>query len=84
MTQTADLLLVNAHVLVMDDPMNQYHPGALAVKGEKILAAGPEAQIKADYSAAETIDCGGKILMPGLVNAHTHIPMTLLRGLADD
>jgi 5-methylthioadenosine/S-adenosylhomocysteine deaminase len=30
------------------------------------------------------VDCGGKVLMPGLVNAHTHVPMTLLRGLADD
>ena len=84
MTQTADLLLVNAHVLVMDDQMSQYRPGALAIKGENILAVGPEAQIKAAYTAAETLDCGGKIVMPGLVNAHTHIPMTLLRGLADD
>jgi len=84
MTQPADILLVNAHVLTMDDEMNQYRPGAVAVRGETILDVGLEAEIKARYSAAETIDCGGKILMPGLVNAHTHIPMTLLRGLADD
>jgi 5-methylthioadenosine/S-adenosylhomocysteine deaminase len=84
MTQPADILLVNAHVLTMDDEMRQYRPGAVAVLGEKILAVGPEAKLKAQYSAAETVDCGGKVLMPGLVNAHTHIPMTLLRGLADD
>ncbi len=84
MTKPADLLLTNAHILTMDDDMNQYHPGAVAVKAENILAVGPEAEIKAKYSAAEMLDCGGKILMPGLVNAHTHIPMTLLRGLADD
>ena len=84
MTQTADLLLTNAHILTMDDGMKQYHPGALVVKADSILAVGPEAEIKAQYSAAQTIDCGGKILMPGLVNAHTHVPMTLLRGLADD
>jgi 5-methylthioadenosine/S-adenosylhomocysteine deaminase len=84
MTQTADLLLINAHVLTMDDAMNQYRAGAVAVKGDSILAVGPEAEIKAQYTAAQVIDCGGKILMPGLVNAHTHIPMTLLRGLADD
>ena len=84
MTKTADILLVNAHVLTMDDEMTQYHPGALAVRGHNILAVGPETEIKAEYSGAETLDCGGKILMPGLVNAHTHIPMTLLRGLADD
>jgi 5-methylthioadenosine/S-adenosylhomocysteine deaminase len=35
-------------------------------------------------SARETIDCGGKVLMPGLINAHTHVPMSLIRGLADD
>ncbi|MBK7448145.1 MAG: amidohydrolase family protein [Anaerolineales bacterium] len=43
-----------------------------------------EAELKKEYSATETIDCGGKVLMPGLVNAHTHVPMTLVRGLADD
>jgi 5-methylthioadenosine/S-adenosylhomocysteine deaminase len=84
MTQPADILLINAHVLTMDDEMKQFRPGAVAVKGDSILAVGFEAEIKAHYSAAQTIDCGGKILMPGLVNAHTHIPMTLLRGLADD
>jgi 5-methylthioadenosine/S-adenosylhomocysteine deaminase len=84
MTQTADLLLINAHILSMDEAMNQYRPGALAVKGDSILAIGPEAEVIAQYSATQTLDCGGKILMPGLVNAHTHIPMTLLRGLADD
>jgi len=84
MTQTVDILLINAHVLTMDIEMNQYHPGALAIKGDSIVAVGAEAEIKARYSAATVIDCGNKILMPGLVNAHTHIPMTLLRGLADD
>ena len=84
MTKPADTLFVNAHILTMDNLMNQYRPGALAVQGETILAVGPEAELKAEYAAAETVDCGGKILMPGLVNAHTHIPMTLLRGLADD
>jgi 5-methylthioadenosine/S-adenosylhomocysteine deaminase len=84
MTLPADMLLINAHILTMDDNMNQFRPGALAVKGDSILAVGPEAEIRAQYTATQTIDCGGKVLMPGLVNAHTHIPMTLLRGLADD
>ncbi|MDO8755467.1 MAG: amidohydrolase family protein, partial [Anaerolineales bacterium] len=84
MTQKADIFFTNALVLSMDRKLNQYDPGAVAVKGDSIIAVGPEAQIKKDYSANETIDCGGKVLMPGLVNAHTHVPMTLLRGLADD
>ena len=84
MTQKADTLLTNAIVLTMDGKLNQYDPGAVAVKGDVIIAVGPEAEIIQEYTADETIDCGGKVLMPGLVNAHTHVPMTLLRGLEDD
>lgn len=84
MTQKVDALFINAIVLTMDEKLNQYDPGAVAVKGDSILAVGNEEDIKKEYSAGEVIDCGGKVLMPGLVNAHTHVPMTLLRGLADD
>ncbi|MBL8102108.1 MAG: amidohydrolase family protein [Anaerolineales bacterium] len=84
MTQKADTLFTNAIVLTMDGKLNQYDPGAVVVKGDSIIAVGPEAEITKEYSADEVIDCGGKVLMPGLVNAHTHVPMTLLRGLADD
>ena len=84
MPKKADLLLTNAILITMDEDYNMYEPGALAVKGDSILAVGDEAEIKKEYTAKETIDCGGKVLMPGLVNAHTHAAMTLLRGLADD
>ena len=84
MTQYTDLLLVNALVLTMDEEMHQHEPGAVAVNDDSILAVGPEAEICKEYSAAQIVDCDGKVLMPGLVNAHTHVPMTLLRGLADD
>jgi 5-methylthioadenosine/S-adenosylhomocysteine deaminase len=83
-TKKADLLLTNAIVLTMDDDLNQYEPGALAVAGDSIVAVGSEPELRRTISADETFDCGGKVLMPGLVNAHTHVPMTLLRGLADD
>ena len=84
MPKKADLLLTNAILLTMNEEFNMYEPGALAVKGDSILAVGDESEIKKEYTANETIDCGGKVLMPGLVNAHTHAAMTLLRGLADD
>ena len=84
MTESCDLLLTNAIVLTMDEEMRQYEPGAVAVKGDSILAVGTEQQLSAEFTAGEVADCGGKVLMPGLVNAHTHIPMTLMRGLADD
>ena len=84
MTKQADTLFVNAHILTMDKQLTQYVNGALVVKDDSIVAVGPEDEIKKEYTAAETIDCKGSILMPGLVNAHTHVPMTLLRGIADD
>jgi 5-methylthioadenosine/S-adenosylhomocysteine deaminase len=84
MAKSADLLLINAIVLTMDEEMHQYEPGAVAVSGDSILAVGAEAEVRKACSAAQVVDCGGKVLMPGLVNAHTHLPMTLMRGLADD
>lgn len=82
--QTADLILRNAIVLTMDDVFHAYEPGALAIRGDTILAVGPENEILTQYTSLQVIDCQGKVLMPGLINAHTHVPMTLLRGLADD
>ena len=84
MTDKADLLLKNAVLLTMDSSLTIYEPGAIAIHGDHILAVGPEADICDQYVAQETIDCHGKVLMPGLVNAHTHAAMSMLRGLADD
>jgi 5-methylthioadenosine/S-adenosylhomocysteine deaminase len=80
----ADLLLVNAHVLTMDAEFRAYREGAVAVRGNAILAAGPEREIRQAHPARETVDCGGAVLMPALINTHTHAAMALLRGLADD
>ncbi|WP_322791537.1 amidohydrolase family protein, partial [Bellilinea sp.] len=84
MTISADLILKNAVVVTMDEQFNLYEPGAVAIRGETILAAGQQNEIIQQYFANQVVDCRGKILMPGLINAHTHVPMTLLRGLADD
>jgi 5-methylthioadenosine/S-adenosylhomocysteine deaminase len=82
--QSIDIIFTNALVLTMDEAMNQYERGAVAVNGDSIVAVGLADDIENSFSAKETIDCNGKVLMPGLINAHTHIPMTLLRGIADD
>ena len=82
--KTVDILIHNVHILTMDEQLDQFPVGALAVDGDLIIAVGPEAQVRADFQAGQDIDGGGKVLMPGLINAHTHVPMTLLRGLADD
>lgn len=79
-----DKLFKNATVLTVDEKFNQFPNGAVAVSGDAIVAVGPQEEICKQYEAAEVLDCHGKILMPGLVNGHTHVPMTLLRGLSDD
>jgi 5-methylthioadenosine/S-adenosylhomocysteine deaminase len=76
-----DTLLTNARILTLDDRFTTYAAGGVAISGDAIAAIGPDAL---SYDAADTVDCAGRIVMPGLVNAHTHAPMTLLRGLADD
>ena len=81
MSDTCDLLLTNALVLTMDRQFTVHRQGAVAIAADSLVAVGPEALT---YRASETIDCSGRVVMPGLVNAHTHVPMTLLRGLADD
>ncbi|PYR01759.1 MAG: amidohydrolase [Acidobacteria bacterium] len=80
--QSCDLLLTNALVLTMDERFTLHRPGGVAIVGDTIRAVGPDAS--STYTGRDTVDCGGRVVMPGLVNAHTHVPMTLLRGLADD
>jgi len=82
--QTVDLLLTNGIVVTMNPNGDVYDSGAVAITGDSITAVGPAHEIIAQYSAAQTVDLDSRVIMPGLVNAHTHVPMTLLRGLADD
>jgi 5-methylthioadenosine/S-adenosylhomocysteine deaminase len=79
-----DTLFRNAILITMDEEYHIYEPGSLAVLGDSIIAVGPSKEIDRIYDPKESIDCEGRVLMPGLINAHTHVPMTLLRGLADD
>jgi 5-methylthioadenosine/S-adenosylhomocysteine deaminase len=78
---TCDLLLTNATILTMDERFTMHRSGAVAISGDSIVAVGPDAL---SYEAAQTIDCRQRVVMPGLVNAHTHVAMSLMRGLADD
>ncbi len=82
--EKADLLLVNAHVLTMDPEYRAFPEGAVAVRDGAILAVGPQPELQKSFATQDTVDCRGSILMPALVNAHTHAAMALLRGLADD
>ncbi len=79
-----DTIIANGTIVTMNRQFDIVHDGAIAVKGEKIVAVGPTSDVTDHYTADEIIDASGQYVLPGLVNAHTHISMTLLRGLADD
>ena len=79
----ADLLLTNGWVLTMDPRRREFNPGFVAVRGPRIAAVGPMAEA-ADWTAAKAVDAAGGIILPGLVNTHTHAAMTCFRGMADD
>lgn len=81
MPPSCDLLLTNALVVTMDGQFTIHQHGSLAISGDTIVAVG-ESDVGLD--ARERLDCRGRVVMPGLINAHTHAPMSLLRGLADD
>ncbi len=82
--QNIDILLTNGYLATMDSQQNIYPAGAVAIKDDQVVAVGPTDELEQAYRAQTVIDCTDCIVSPGLVNAHTHVPMTLLRGLADD
>ena len=82
--QTADLLIVGGTVVTMDKDRRVIENGAVAVRNGEIIAAGKRAAVTKKFRAAQTIDASGKIIIPGLINTHTHVPMSLFRGIADD
>jgi len=79
----ADLLITNGIVLTMDADGRIIDNGAVAITGDTITAVDSTARLL-PLAAREIIDAAGGIIMPGLVNTHTHAAMTLFRGLADD
>ena len=79
-----DLIIDGRYVVTMDTDDGVIVNGAIAVDDGVIVAVGPGAEIHASYSAAETIAGDNRVVMPGLVNGHSHAAMTILRGIADD
>jgi len=82
--EKADLLISGGTVVTMDASRAILDDGAVAVKGDTIVAVGPRSELEARYAAKQTIDARGGLVLPGFINGHTHVPMTLFRGLHDD
>jgi len=79
-----DLIVAGDYVVTMDETATVHKGSAVAVDDGVIIAIGPAAEINAEYSARDSLDGKNRIVMPGLINGHSHAAMTLLRGIADD
>ncbi len=83
-TQRVDLIVTGGTVVTMNGTRAVYEDGAIVVKGDTIIAVGSRSELGTKYVASQTVDARGKLLLPGFINGHTHVPMTLFRGLHDD
>lgn len=82
--QQVSLVVTGGDVVTMDASRRVLSPGAVAVNGRDIVAVGTPEEIARQFAASETIEAAGHVVLPGLVNTHTHAPMVMYRGLADD
>ena len=76
--------MIHGLVVTMDNQYRIYEDGALAIKDGRIVAVGSTEDVKSRYSGRSIINARRKLIMPGLINAHTHAPMNIFRGFADD
>jgi 5-methylthioadenosine/S-adenosylhomocysteine deaminase len=83
---SVDLLVRGATIVTMDADRHVFESGYLAVRGDQVYAVGADSAIDfpKGLTAKRSIDAKGKLIIPGLINGHTHIPMVLMRGLVDD
>ena len=82
--RAVSLVVIGGTVLTQNDTRQVFSPGAVAINGTDIVEVGTPQAIAARYSAARTIDARDQVVLPGLINTHTHAPMVMFRGLADD
>lgn len=82
--RAVSLIVVGGTVLTQNDSRQLFSPGAVAINGSDIVDVGPAAEIASRYTSSQTIDARDQVVLPGLINTHTHAPMVMFRGLADD
>jgi 5-methylthioadenosine/S-adenosylhomocysteine deaminase len=83
-SRTVDLVVSGGSVVTVDPQRRVIENGAIAVDKGRIVAVAPASEIRAAYHGRETLDASGGIVMPGLINTHSHAAMVLFRGIADD
>src|SRR5207253_3644948 len=83
-TRQVSLVIANGIVVTVDGASRIVSPGSIAIDGRDIVAVGMPDEIRRQFRGRQTIDATGQVVMPGFINTHTHAPMVLFRGLADD
>ena len=81
---TVSMIVTNGTVVTVDGARRVIERGAVAIEGRQIVAVDSASAIAARFRGRTTVDAAGGVIMPGLINTHTHAPMVLFRGLADD
>src|SRR3954470_11185200 len=82
--RSVSLIVANGIVVTEDAGRRVIQRGSVAIDGRDIVAVDTAEAIAAGFRGRDTIDAAGSVVMPGLINTHTHAPMVLFRGLADD
>jgi 5-methylthioadenosine/S-adenosylhomocysteine deaminase len=82
--ERVDLLVTGGTVVTVDAERRVIENGAVAIRGERIVAVGPAAELEKKYRARRRLRADGRLILPGLINTHTHAAMSLYRGVADD
>jgi 5-methylthioadenosine/S-adenosylhomocysteine deaminase len=83
-SETVDVLIAGGTVVTMDAAGTIIRDGAVAIRDGAIVAVGTSADLRERYTAATVQECAGHAIVPGLINGHAHIPMSLLRGIVAD
>jgi len=82
--KSVDLIISGGTIVTMNAEKRLIENGAVAVEKSQIVAVGTASEIAQKFTARQTINASNKVVIPGLINTHTHIPMTLFRGISDD
>ena len=79
---TVSMIIAGGTVVTMNAKREVIEDGAVAITGDQIVAVGKRSDITKQFRARRIINAAGKVIIPGLINTHTHVPMSLFRGIA--
>ena len=82
--QAVDLLITGGTVVTVDASRRVLSPGAVAIRGADIVAVGAPDAVRGAFTPTRVVDATARVVMPGFINTHGHVPMVMYRGLADD